>query len=102
MLHRPSLELCGYSTLLSAQPPLIRPRLYNQGHLCRETGMLTFESDEVRLRKFREKLRQMSDKELIDYGRRLGRIPKRVSGVADTFNQLAEARAEWRRRHPLR
>jgi hypothetical protein len=62
--------------------------------------MLTFESNEVQLRKFRERLQKMSDQELIDFGRALGRIPKRVSGVPDPFNQLAEARAEWLRRHP--
>jgi len=58
-----------------------------------------FESVEVQLRKFRERLRAMSDEELVDYGRALGRIPKRVSGVPE-INRLAEARAEWRRRHP--
>ena len=64
--------------------------------------MLQFEDDKVRLSKFRERLRAMSDQELIDYGRRLGRIPKRVSGVPDPFDELAEARLEWRRRHPRR
>ena len=44
-------------------------------------------------------LYKMSDQELIDFGRALGRVPKRVSGVPDTFNRLTEARAEWRRRH---
>jgi hypothetical protein len=62
--------------------------------------MLHFESNEVQLRKFREKLQAMTDQQLIDFGRRLGRIPKRVSGIPDPFDQLAEARAEWRRRHP--
>jgi len=62
--------------------------------------MITFESDEVQLRKFRERLQKMSDQELIDFGRTLGRMPKRVSGVPDPFNKLAEARAEWLRRHP--
>jgi hypothetical protein len=61
--------------------------------------MLTFDSPEVQLRKFRERLQKMSDQELIDFGRALGRVPKRVSGVPDTFNRLTEARAEWRRRH---
>jgi hypothetical protein len=64
--------------------------------------MLTFEPAEVQLQKFRERLRKMSDQELIDFGRALGRIPKRVSGIPDTFNRLAEARAEWIRRHPPR
>lgn len=62
--------------------------------------MIQFESDEVQLRKFRDKLQAMSDQELIDFGRALGRVPKRVSSVPDTFNRLAEARMEWRRRHP--
>jgi hypothetical protein len=62
--------------------------------------MLHFESEEVQLRKFREKLQAMTDQELIDFGRRLGRIPKRVSGIPGACNQLTEARGEWRRRHP--
>jgi hypothetical protein len=61
-----------------------------------------FESPEIQLRKFRERLQQMTDHELIDFGRSLGRAPKRVSGVPDIFNRLAEVRAEWRRRHPRR
>jgi hypothetical protein len=61
--------------------------------------MIGFESEEVRLRKLRERLQAMSD-ELIRYGRMLRRIPHRVSGVPDKVDQLAEARAEWRRRHP--
>jgi len=60
--------------------------------------MIQFESDEVQVRKFRDKLQAMSDQELIDFGRALGRVPERVSGVSDTFNRLAEARMEWRRR----
>jgi len=66
----------------------------------RETQMIGFESEEVRLRKFRERLRTMGDEELIQFGLALRRIPWRVSGVPDPFDQLAEARAEWRRRHP--
>jgi hypothetical protein len=62
--------------------------------------MIQFESNQVQLQKFRERLRAMTDQELIDYGRRLGRIPWRVSGVPEPFDELAEARAEWRRRHP--
>ena len=62
--------------------------------------MIGFESDEVRLRKLREPLQAMSDEELIRFGRALRRIRYRVSGVPDKVDQLAEARAEWRRRHP--
>jgi len=59
-----------------------------------------FESPEVKLEKFREHLRQMSDEELIRLGQLLRRIPRRVSGVPDAFDKLKEARDEWRRRHP--
>jgi hypothetical protein len=59
-----------------------------------------FESPEIQLRKFREKLQAMTDEELIRFGLMLRRRPKRVSGVPDTINRLAEARMEWRRRHP--
>jgi len=62
--------------------------------------MIGFESDDVRLRKLRERLQAMSDEELIHFGRALGKIPYRVSGVPDKVDELAEARAEWRRRHP--
>ena len=64
--------------------------------------MIQFESAEVQLRKFREKLQAMSDQELIAFGRRLAMIPKRVSGVPEPFDGLKEARNEWRRRHPRR
>ena len=85
---------------LKVAHPLMLRAIVLAPNLCRETGRLTFDSPEVQLRKFRERLQKMSDEELIDFGRRLGRIPKRVSGVPDPFNELAEARAEWRRRHP--
>jgi hypothetical protein len=62
--------------------------------------MIGFESDQVRLRKLRERLQAMSDEELIRFGRMLRSLPHRVSGVPDTVDQLAEARAEWMRRHP--
>ena len=64
--------------------------------------MLQFESDKVQLEKFRERLRAMSDQELIDFGRALGRIPQRVSRVPDPFDRLKEARDEWRRRRPTK
>jgi len=62
--------------------------------------MIAFESDETRLRKFREKLQAMTDEELIRFGRELRSVPRRVSGVPDPFDRLKEARDEWRRRHP--
>ena len=64
--------------------------------------MIGFESDEVRLRKLRERLQAMSDEELIRFGRMLRSILHRVSGVPDKVDELGEARAEWRRRHPRR
>jgi hypothetical protein len=66
-------------------------------------GTIGFESEEVQLRKLRDRLRTMSDAELIQFGRSL-RNPcrvKRVSATPDNFEQqLKEAREEWRRRHP--
>jgi hypothetical protein len=55
-------------------------------------------SDE--LEQLRTRLRKMSDAQLVSFGkaaRSLCRDPR----CPDTFKrQLAEARAEWRRRHP--
>jgi len=52
------------------------------------------------LEQLRNRLRKMSDAQLVHFGkaaRSLCRDPK----CPDTFKrQLAEARAEWRRRHP--
>jgi len=62
-----------------------------------------FESEEVTLRKLRERLRLMSDTELIQFGKEVRALsePKRVSPRPDPWKaQLEEARAEWRRRHP--
>lgn len=63
-----------------------------------------FESEEVTLRKLRERLRLMSDEELTRFGKTVRGLctDKRVSGRGPNpfERQLAEARAEWRRRHP--
>jgi hypothetical protein len=57
--------------------------------------MIGFESEEVQLRKLRDRLRTMSDEELIQFGeslRNLCRV-KRVSATPDNFEQqLKEAR----------
>jgi hypothetical protein len=54
---------------------------------------IAFESDEVLLEKLRERLRSMSDEELIKFG-------KQVRELAENpfQRQLEEARAEWKRR----
>jgi uncharacterized protein HemY len=54
---------------------------------------VSFQSDEEVLRKLRDKLRKMSDEELIRFG-------KEVRGLAENpfQRQLEEARAEWKRR----
>ncbi len=54
---------------------------------------ICFQSDEDVLRKLREKLRNMSDQELIKFGRDVRRLAE------NPFQrQLEEARAEWKRR----
>lgn len=64
--------------------------------------MIRFESEEVQIRKLRERLRRMSDEELIKFGKMVrGLSAPRVSVTPDPWKaQLQEARAEWRRRHP--
>jgi hypothetical protein len=54
---------------------------------------ISFQSDEEVLRKLRDKLRRMTDEELIRFG-------KEVRRLADNpfQRQLEEARAEWKRR----
>jgi hypothetical protein len=63
---------------------------------------IAFESQEVQLQKLRERLRQMTDEELIKFGKMVrGLSAPRVSVTPDPWKaQLNEARAEWRRRHP--
>jgi hypothetical protein len=63
---------------------------------------IAFESSEVELQKLRERLRLMSDEELVKFGKMVrGLSEPRVGVVNDPWPpQLQEARAEWRRRHP--
>jgi len=63
---------------------------------------IAFESSEVQLQKLRERLREISDDELIAFGKMVkGLSGPRVSHVLDPWRaQPEEARAEWRRRHP--
>ena len=69
-------------------------------HLCRETGMEISIQSSDELEQVRNRLRKMSDAQLVSFGkaaRSLCRDPK----CPDTFKcQLEEARAEWKRRHP--
>jgi len=52
-----------------------------------------FDSDEIILDKLRERLRRMTDEELIKFGREVRKL------VENPFQrQLDEARAEWKRR----
>jgi hypothetical protein len=61
---------------------------------------IAFES--VQLQKLRERLRLMSDEELVKFGKMVrGLSEPRTSVTQDPWKaQLQEARAEWRRRHP--
>jgi hypothetical protein len=71
--------------------------------LCRESGMsIAFESPEIQLQKLPERLRSMSDDELIKFGKQVRGLSEPRVGVtpAPWKEQLQEARAEWRRRHP--
>ena len=63
---------------------------------------IAFESPEVQLQKLRERLRLMSDEELVKFGKMVrGLAEPRVSVMPDPWKeQLQEARVEWRRRHP--
>jgi hypothetical protein len=54
---------------------------------------ISFQSDEEVLRKLRDKLRKMTDEELIRFGKEAGRLAE------NPFQrQLEEARREWKRR----
>jgi hypothetical protein len=55
--------------------------------------MIGFESDEAILQKLRERLRRMTDEELIRFGKDVRRLAE------NPFQrQLEEARREWKRR----
>ena len=57
---------------------------------------ISFESEEIVLEKLRERLRRMTDEELIRFGKDVRRLAE------NPFQrQLEEARAEWRRRKEL-
>ncbi len=57
---------------------------------------ISFESEEIVLNKLRERLRRMTDEELIKFGKDVRRLAE------NPFQrQLEEARAEWRRRKGL-
>jgi hypothetical protein len=54
---------------------------------------ISFQSDEEVLRKLRDRLRKMSDEELIRFGKEVRRLAE------NPFQrQLEEARREWKRR----
>jgi len=54
---------------------------------------ISFQSDEEVLRKLRDKLREMTDEELVRFGKEVRRLAE------NPFQrQLDEARAEWKRR----
>ena len=57
---------------------------------------ISFQSDEEVLRKLRNKLRKMTDEELVRFGKEVRRLAE------NPFQrQLDEARAEWKRRKGL-
>jgi hypothetical protein len=61
--------------------------------------MIGFESDEAVLQKLRERLRKMSDDELIQFGKSVAKLSGGPTGTSNPFKrQLNEARAEWKRR----
>ena len=58
---------------------------------------ISFESEEIILKKLRERLRRMTDEELIKFGKDVRRLAE------NPFQrQLDEARQEWKRRKELR
>jgi hypothetical protein len=57
------------------------------------------------LEEIRAEIAEMSDAELIEHGRTARRLCRRAPGQKfdkGWLRQLTEARAEWRRRHPVR
>jgi hypothetical protein len=68
--------------------PLLRP----------ERHMIGFESDEAILQRLRERLRSMTDEELIEFVKAVRGLSAGPSGTSNSFKrQLDEARAEWKR-----
>jgi hypothetical protein len=63
---------------------------------------IAFESEEVQSQKLRERLRLMSDEELVKFGKMVRGLSEPRVGVnpAPWQEQLQEGRAEWRRRYP--
>ena len=63
---------------------------------------IAFESNEVQLQKLRERLRLMSDDELVKFGKMVRDLSEpRVGVTPDPWKeQLQAARSEGRRRHP--
>ncbi len=58
---------------------------------------ISFESEEIILKKLRERLRRMTDEELIRFGKDVRKLAE------NPFQrQLEEARAEWKRRRESR
>ena len=58
---------------------------------------ISFESEEIVVNKLRERLRRMTDEELIRFGKEVRRLAE------NPFQrQLEEARAEWKRRKTAR
>jgi hypothetical protein len=62
--------------------------------------MIGFESDEVALQKLRARLRNMTDEQLIQFGKSVRELAApSVTATENSFQrQLDEARVEWRRR----
>ena len=71
----------------------------------KETGMshlegIAFQSDETHLAKLRERLRKMTDEELIKFGKTVRCLSApRVGVTPDPWKVQLEMAREWRRRH---
>jgi hypothetical protein len=65
--------------------------------------MIGFESDEVALQKLRARLRNMTEEQLIQFGKSVRELAApSVTATANSFQrQLDEARVEWKRRKEL-
>ena len=67
--------------------------------LLPERHMIGFESGEAILKKLRERLRSMTDAELIEFGKTVRGLAEGSTRTSNPFKrQLEEARAEWKRR----